>query len=227
VAAASEEGHRELEQERETGQRDLTPPRGLGSEADRQVATSVGTAIHHLLESLDLERSLETQIEDRRDGLIEDLVSRLGEGSRPALADRVDEILTSILGGRCLNRMQEVAQLVVARELPLLLPATRSEDPGAEGPLEMISGTADMVFRDPVGDELVIVDYKTDRVRGEASVLARARLYAAQARAYADALTGALGLERSARAELWFLLDDRVVPVEGDLDGGIAPDLRD
>jgi ATP-dependent exoDNAse (exonuclease V) beta subunit len=81
-----------------------------------------------------------------------------------------------------------------------------------------VSGQIDLLYRDPVGRGLVVVDYKTDRVHTEAELLARAAVYASQCRAYARGVREALGLAEFPRWELWFLQAGRVVL--GSLDQG-------
>ena len=99
----------------------------------------------------------------------------------------------------------------VARELPVWLRADlaaedaegRPADAGTEPPVMAIVGAVDLVYRDEAGG-LVVVDYKSDRVEGEA-LRARAEAYAAQGRVYTRALAAGLGLASPPRFELWFL----------------------
>jgi ATP-dependent exoDNAse (exonuclease V) beta subunit len=68
-----------------------------------------------------------------------------------------------------------------------------------------VAGAIDLVHRDPATGELVVVDYKTDRVETDAEIAGRARSYAAQGAEYQRALREALGLDAPPRFELWFL----------------------
>ena len=103
-----------------------------------------------------------------------------------------------------MRRLQTVT--VVARELPLVLPAE-----GATGPVGFVTARADLVYRDPADGSLVVADFKTDRVAQEADVEARIGVYRAQLELYARGIQEALELQTPPRAELWFLSLDRIV----------------
>jgi ATP-dependent exoDNAse (exonuclease V) beta subunit len=90
---------------------------------------------------------------------------------------------------------------VVARELPVLLPPAHDE----RGPVGFVAGAIDLVHRDPETGQLVVVDYKTDRVETPAQIAERAKAYAPQGAEYQRALRDALGLAAPPRFELWFL----------------------
>ena len=68
-----------------------------------------------------------------------------------------------------------------------------------------VSGTIDLVYRDPNTGELVIADYKTDEVAAETKLQEHAGAYAAQGAVYRRALREALGLSEEPRFELWFI----------------------
>lgn len=76
-------------------------------------------------------------------------------------------------------------------------------------PVGVVSGVIDLVYRSADDGQLVVVDYKTDRVEGEA-LEARASDYREQASAYVAALAEALQPELRPRFELWFLHAGRV-----------------
>ena len=84
---------------------------------------------------------------------------------------------------------------------------------GDEGAVGYLSGTIDLVYRDPLGGQLVVADYKTDEVVGDEQIQARTAAYADQLAIYVRALQEALGLDEPPRSELWFLAAGRVVPV--------------
>jgi ATP-dependent exoDNAse (exonuclease V) beta subunit len=80
-----------------------------------------------------------------------------------------------------------------------------------------VSGALDLLYRDPETGDLVVADYKTDRVEVEGDLSALTDLvgaYAPQARLYARAVREALDLPEPPRAELWFLWAGRVVAVD-------------
>ena len=90
---------------------------------------------------------------------------------------------------------------MIARELPVLV-APERPDAGSVG---FVAGAIDLVHRDPGTGELVVVDYKTDRVETPFEIAVRAQAYAAQGAEYQRALREALGLDAPPRFELWFL----------------------
>jgi ATP-dependent exoDNAse (exonuclease V) beta subunit len=96
---------------------------------------------------------------------------------------------------------------VLARELPVLLPPGQGE----KAPVGYVAGAIDLLYKDVETGALVIADYKTDDVRAEADLAARATAYAPQGAAYARAVAEALGLTETPRFELWFLVAGRVV----------------
>jgi ATP-dependent exoDNAse (exonuclease V) beta subunit len=77
----------------------------------------------------------------------------------------------------------------------------------------------DLVYRDPATGDLVIADYKSDRVGREAAA-ARALAYRRQGRVYAEALRAALGLPALPRFELWLLEAGRIETVALEGPGG-------
>jgi ATP-dependent exoDNAse (exonuclease V) beta subunit len=126
-------------------------------------------------------------------------------GAHQAALERGEALLESIARGELLARLRALGEKVLYRELPVLLPAE-------EGDLAVacLTGVIDLVYRDPASGELVIADYKTDRV-GEAGELPeRARRYARQGAVYQRALRDGLGLGYTPRFELWFLHADRI-----------------
>ena len=98
-------------------------------------------------------------------------------------------------GGPLLGRLRAIADHVIARELPVLL----APDDAAGAPVGFVSGTIDLVYRDPETGELVIADYKTDEVAGGRELRERAVAYAAQGVVYRRALREALGSRRGPR----------------------------
>ena len=171
--------------------------------SDRGPAMALGTAVHEMLETLDLDHDLAPQIEEHRAGI----VSELGAGRDGDEAGRrADELLTRIAGGECLKRLESIVPDVLSRELPVLL---WSEEDGAPG--AVVSGIVDLVYRDPEDGRLVVADYKTDRIEDADALAERTRVYEPQVRIYARALQEALDLDHEPHTELWFLDADRVV----------------
>ena len=92
----------------------------------------------------------------------------------------------------------------------LLLPADALY-PGAAGEELLLQGVVDCCLREE--DGLVIIDYKTDRVKTEEEIAARAALYRGQLTAYAAALSRILG-QPVKECVLFFLSAGRAVKLE-------------
>ncbi len=212
-APASGEAHRRL---RELLDADDGGPSGDGTVAARERATrergspaaAAGSAVHRVLEALDLGAEIGAQIAAARASLPAVLEGLIGpEGRREALR-RAEEVLARFAGGPLLGRLGAIAPHVVARELAVVIP------PGDEpaSPVGFLSGAIDLLYRDPDAGELVVADYKTDDVAGAAELDSRAAGYAPQGAVYQRAVQEALGLSRPPRFELWFLQAGVVVP---------------
>jgi ATP-dependent helicase/nuclease subunit A len=193
--AASEEAHellREQQSERRAGET---------VRVGRDAAMAAGGAVHRALETWDLFSGPQEEARRQRD-LLPAYLARLAEGD---VLDRSLPVAQSLLdhfaAGPLLVRLRELREHVLARELPVLLPPSG----GAVG---VISGTIDLLYRDPATGRLVVADYKTDAAE---SVDARVAVYAPQGATYVRALHEALGLDDPPRFELWFLQADRVV----------------
>jgi ATP-dependent exoDNAse (exonuclease V) beta subunit len=123
---------------------------------------------------------------------------RLAEAS-----SRLASVLSVIEGGGCLRRLSEIADRVVARELPLLLPPA----PG-DPVVGALAGSVDLVWVN--GDGLVVVDFKTDEVASEEALAGRIAHHRPQLERYAAASSRPSVASRPAM-ELWFLAADRIV----------------
>lgn len=172
------------------------------------VATAVGTAVHRLLELVDLGEDLAAEVAARRSAVIGDAVADLPPDRAAAAVDRFDAIVDRLSGGACLERLTEIAPLVVARELQVFLAPTIDDG------TSVISGAVDLVYTDPDDGRLVVADYKTDAVKTEEEIASRVERYRPQLAVYADALERALELERPPHTELWLLQPDRIVRLD-------------
>jgi ATP-dependent exoDNAse (exonuclease V) beta subunit len=203
---ASEEAHRRLREvlaeERPEG------PSGERDGLERSPATAAGSAVHQVLENLDLGGDLAAGLSRARERLPDVLAGLTGGAWMEESVERARSILDRLARSRILTRLAAVAPTLVARELPVLLPP----DGGPGAPVGFVSGTIDLVYREGRG-ELVIVDYKTDDVATEQEIATRVAAYAAQGEVYRRALREALGLASDPRFELWFLTADRIVEV--------------
>ena len=196
--AASEEAHellREHQSERRAGERVRRRA------PDREAAMAAGGAVHRALETWDLFADPGEESRRQRD-LLPSYLARLAEG---AVLDRAHPLAQSLLdrfaASGLLIRLRDLREHVLARELPVLLPPSGHA-------VGVISGTIDLLYRDPATGRLVVADYKTDDPE---TLEARVAVYAPQGATYVRALAEALGLEEPPRFELWFLQANRVV----------------
>lgn len=170
--------------------------------AEREVAAAVGTAIHALLErydwnAADADAEWQRRVLDAHAALDRSV----SEAQRAVAGARAEELLAALREGPLFERLRAHAIHTIARELPFLLPGAES---GADAVGARV-GAIDWIHWDPVDREVVVVDFKSDRVADAAAIAARVRHHAAQAERYRVAAQQALGLERLPRVELWFL----------------------
>jgi ATP-dependent exoDNAse (exonuclease V) beta subunit len=178
----------------------------------REAARAAGTAVHRILEDLDLEAGPQAALTEQR-GRLPALVAGLAdEAAREPAVAQAERILDALAAGGedgLLARLRGLRERVVARELDVLL----APGSGAEGAVGFVAGAVDLVYRDPADERLVVVDYKTDAVAGESELDEKVARYRSQGRVYQRALEQALALDYEPRFELWFLAAGRVVPV--------------
>ncbi len=183
-------------------------PTRLPKDRDPEQSRRLGTAIHRALETFDLSADLDTELRRQRE-LLADALRPITPSDR--LADALEQagaMLDTVGRGALLSQLRRHRDEVVARELPVL--AAPGPDDRA---IDFLSGTVDLVYRDADSDELVVVDYKTDRIEDEADLLVRTRAYARQGAIYQRAVRHAFALDYTPRFELWYLsLDRRVLP---------------
>ncbi len=193
---ASDEAHallRDLQAERLANERHR-------SAVGRETAMAAGGAVHRALEEWDLAADPETEASRQCSLLPAYLASLAGAGEEGALPVATS-FLQAFARGGLLGRLRDLKDHILARELPVLLPAGEEE----RSAVGAVSGTIDLLYRDPRDGRLVIADFKTDDVETEEEVRARAAAYAAQGEVYARAIRQALELAGAPRFELWFL----------------------
>ncbi len=118
-------------------------------------------------------------------------------------------MLSRVVSGALFARLRSLSDRIVARELPILSrPQCDAEAIG------YTAGVIDLVYRDPQSDELVVVDYKTDRLANKGELEHRSRAYSRQGAIYQHALRDALELAYTPRFELWFLSADQIVDLQ-------------
>jgi ATP-dependent exoDNAse (exonuclease V) beta subunit len=181
-----------------------------GERAPRATALgrAIGTAVHAALEHWDAALAPAESLARAR---------RTLEAALPALVPAEDvaesvagacDVLAAFAASLLHERLREIAPHVVARELPVLLPA----GPG-ERAVGQVVGAIDLLYRDPATGEWVVADYKSDAVRSPAELRERAARYRAQGGAYVRAVHEALGLAAPPRFELWFLVSGERIAV--------------
>lgn len=209
-AAAS--AHHDRDPERWLGRRDEEDDDASATPVE-DVRLAAGTALHAILEKADLSRAADELRAWRDDpGRVADSIEgELSAEARDATLERVREILDEMLDGEIPARLERLAAHVLARELPLLAPP----DPDAvNGPVGVVVGIADLVYRDPDTDAIVVADYKTDRAESADDVERARREHAAQGRAYVCAVASALALPEPPRFELWLLRGGTIVAID-------------
>jgi len=208
---ASIEAHRLLRESliQRADEEGATTAPASGERSSRTPAAAVGVAVHQILESLDPVGDLSAQIAAARQSLPELLDGLIHPDRKPEAVVRGRDVLERLTRGPLLARLEAIGPSVLARELPVLLPP----GDGPDAPVGFVSGTIDLVYRDPATGALVIADYKTDQVATDLDVAERVAAYAPQGATYRRALTEALHLDAEPRFELWFLHPGRIETV--------------
>lgn len=201
-AEAHKELHEILARRFETaGAADASEDR-LATSAAQRIALAAGTAVHRLLERLDLANEPQMEWQSQLARLSACVPTALDDAENVAARERATAILQRFREGPLWQRFLALWPHVMARELAVLVPVVGAT---ADGPLEFLRGAVDLVCRDPLDGGIIVVDYKTDVVGGEAELDERARAYSSQIDLYARAVQEALALEQPPRCELWFL----------------------
>ena len=178
----------------------------LGAEERPLTASERGVATHLVLQYMDFARGRS------REGIraeIERLCAARFLSRREADAvnvSAIERLFASPLGKRMLAAADPLREF----RFSLLLPADALY-PGAAGEELLLQGVVDCCLREE--DGLVIIDYKTDRVKTEEEIAARAALYRGQLTAYAAALSRILG-QPVKECVLFFLSAGRAVKLE-------------
>ncbi len=163
-----------------------------------RAATAFGRAVHAVLQDVDLATGAEVDALARAAATTE----TLGDDGVDAVAAAVRAVLAA-----------PVVRDAAAAEAPASTGAGARRvfrEMYVAGPVgdRVVEGYVDLLVR--TEDGLVIVDYKTDRLRGDAALDARAGEYRLQLAAYAAALEAVTG-ERVAAGVLVFVSEDGAV----------------
>lgn len=174
-------------------------------------AAAVGTAVHALLETLPADPAIGDAAWHQT---LKDLEARLRaelpeERAASAIADAL-EVLEGFRSGPLWTRFCELGPHLVGREIPFIATPEQLGEVGAVG---FGVGAIDLLYRDPESGELVVTDWKSDRVAKRSEIEQRIERYRTQGDAYVRAVADALALATPPRFELWFLRAGLVVPV--------------
>ena len=173
---------------------------------NRNVALAIGESFHRMLEIWNLEASSPDELERLSKAGRDHLFQLVGPTGVDPARQGLDELMRRFARGRLFERWCEIAPHIVGREVPVILPPGE----GDNAPVGYISGSIDLLYRDPDTAELVIVDYKTDRVETDEEIAERAAAYRPQEQIYARAVTESLQLDRQPQCQLWFIWPDRL-----------------
>ena len=171
-------------------------------------AAERGVATHLLLQYMDFQKGrsragIRAEIERLKAGRF------LSERECDAVnVSAVERLFASELGARMLAAKEPLREF----RFSLLLDAGRLY-PEAAGEELLLQGVVDCCLVED--DGLVIIDYKTDRVKTEAEIRSRAAHYRGQLLAYSEALARILR-KRVKRCVLFFLVPGETVDVEAE-----------
>jgi ATP-dependent helicase/nuclease subunit A len=179
------------------------------SPADRSLGLTVGTVVHGVLERFDLRADATAELARQRQRAQDDLRELVSAAELPAASAAATALLDRLAGSELLRRLRQLDGAIIGRELPLLLAADDEQAVGA------VIGTIDLLYRDATTGQLVVADYKTDRVDAQ-RLRERAATYRGQGEVYLEAVRRALGVSPAPRFELWFLQADQIVDVGGE-----------
>jgi ATP-dependent exoDNAse (exonuclease V) beta subunit len=176
-------------------------PTWSGHGGEQRVAMAAGTGVHRALECFDLTSDPQAEL-NRQDQLLPRYIGlELAQDERAQAVSKARFLLARFGKGPLFPRFLALRDHVISRELPVLLPPS-GNDLGSVG---FVSGTIDLLYRDPETGDMVVADYKTDMVEAAEEVAERTRAYAAQGGVYVRAVQEALSLPHPPRFALWFL----------------------
>lgn len=177
-----------------------------GTARDGRIARAAGIAVHATLEtwepSIDPRDALRRHTR-RLQTLLRNQVT--GAELRDAL-QAAELLLQRFDASACGATFRAIADHIIARELPVLIPPANSDD----GPTGCYTGAIDLLYRDPATATLVVADYKTDHVATDDDIAQHIAAYRAQGTHYVRAVHQALQLSAPPRFELWFVYPGRI-----------------
>lgn len=201
--ASAESGH---EQHRfgEAGGLGEDDPWIVEVRTDPELARAVGTAVHRVLELIDLHEAPEAALRAQLEQLPKTVRGLVPATRQQEVVAQARALLEQAERNALLAELFALKDQVLGREVPVLLP-----DHEAHG---AIVGTLDLLYRDASTGQLVVADFKTDLVESAAQLEAKRSHYLAQGEVYRRAVAQMFPDEELEPVfELWFLVADRVL----------------
>lgn len=146
-----------------------------------RAGTSIGSAVHAVLQHADLSTEHGADIESLA----------LWQAQVEGVAGAVDEIAAKARAAATSALVRRAVSGRWWREVHVGVPIEQISGVAPRGPVDLFEGFVDLLFE---GDDgLVVVDYKTDSIPDEAAVATTLERYAPQGAAYAVAVEAATG----------------------------------
>jgi ATP-dependent exoDNAse (exonuclease V) beta subunit len=155
---------------------------------------AAGGAVHRALEEWDLAADPKQELARQSALLPSYLAALLGDARTERAQRRAAALLERFAAGPLLPRLRALAEGIVARELPVLLPPGGGE----KAPVGYVAGAIDLLYQDAATGAWVVADYKTDEVQGDEEIAARAAAYAPQGGDLRAGGAGGAGARRAA-----------------------------
>src|SRR4030095_474115 len=148
-----------------------------GAAPDRDGAAALGSALHALIERFDWsacdpDAEWTARVEEVRRSLVQ-----VGPALRDVAVARALGLLDALRASARWEELRSRAPNTIARELPVLLPGGAEADDA----VGCTVGAIDWVYWDPVAKEIVVVDFKTDRIEKPSAIAERRQRYRLQA----------------------------------------------
>jgi ATP-dependent exoDNAse (exonuclease V) beta subunit len=169
-------------------------------DGDRELAMGIGTAVHRALEQIDLSALPEDALEFQIEQLPISVCGLVAEQHLDEIVIGARGLLRQIDNNGMLHELFERRTHILGREVPVLLPGSPQLD--AVG---VMTGTLDLLYRDPNDGQLVVADFKTDQIADDASLQLAIQRYLPQGRVYCSAVRSMFPDLEPPRFELWFL----------------------
>lgn len=194
----------------ETEKKNEYIPKFIRGEESESGGTKRGTAVHRIMELLDYERLSDLEPAMYESFIKDTMTHHVSTGM--FLSEYVELInvkkCVNFLNGSLANRMMKAAEqqlLYKEKAFFIGLPANRLKAEFPEEELVLVQGVIDVYFEED--GELVLADYKTDRVKDEQTLL---ELYRKQLDIYAEALEQITGKKVKEKIIYSFALETEI-----------------